>query len=182
MTSPCGRAAERAPEVVGAALRVLEVEPGRDLAVEDPASLAQLARPRPRHRACGRREPALQPSLQHAVPRVADGEDDDERALRPLAEVLGEQLRGPVGLGAGHGERRDEDRGQLRRGERARDRDGRPAGEDEGPAAEHGTGPALGHPAQRTPEPPELQPERLREQEDVQRDDHGRDDARGRRS
>ena len=76
---------------------------------------------------------------------VVRPEDDGERAVGPLAEVLLQDLPRPLGVGARHRERVREQRREPRRGEGPGDEDGQPAREDECAEAHDTPGPPLQH-------------------------------------
>jgi hypothetical protein len=76
---------------------------------------------------------------------MSDREDDGERAIGSFAEVLEQQRLRTFGLRPRNGERRREERRQLRRGEHSGAEHHEPADEDDHPEAHDGGGPALKH-------------------------------------
>ena len=125
-------------------LGVVQFETRGDLAVEDPTSVAELARLAGRHLPRGDLESAFESPPQHVVGRVA-AEDDDKGALGTLVEVLLEQRAGALRLGSRDVERCREQARQLRRCEDAGGEDDEPGRDHERPGAEDGEGPALQH-------------------------------------
>ncbi len=138
---------QRAPQRLRPRLRVLEVERGRDVAVEDPAAgvkwTLEVAR---RHRRGRRRQLAAQPRPERRVRRVPHAEDDGEDAVRALAEVALEDRPRLLRLAARHCERGREPARERDRGGGAGREHGEPGGEDEASASEDAASPARGHP------------------------------------
>jgi hypothetical protein len=156
LLSACG--AQPPPEVVRVRGRVVQVEPRRDVAVEDPAAAAELSRLAGRNGLGSDGESACQTPSQDRLGGLPRAEDDDERPLGALVEVPREQRPRALGLGARHAERGRQQPRQPGRGGDAHGEDGRPAREDGEAAAQDGGRPALVHHAQRTSTPERAEP------------------------
>ena len=106
------RSAQTLQDVIGVALRLGQVQSGEDAPVDDASRLVTKSRRRPGRHRLGRfldtaRE--REPERGSAVPNLVDHE---ELAVAPVAEVLLEDVPGPLGVRARHGERVLEERAQ----------------------------------------------------------------------
>lgn len=82
------RRPQRTPEIVGVTPGVLEVEPRRDIPVQDPAAGANLSSLSGWNDLGRLLEPAGRPPPSRGVGGVADMEHDDERSVGTLAEMF----------------------------------------------------------------------------------------------
>ena len=131
------------PERLGPALRVLQVERGLDVAVEDADALADRPRVAGGHDA-GR---GCEPGGRRGALRRLRAKDDGERPVRPLGVAPLEDRACPVGVRARYGKRVREQGREPRRGPPAENRDYDPENEEGNTEAEDESSPALQHQA-----------------------------------
>jgi hypothetical protein len=136
--------AQRRADERRVALRVRQVERRVDFPEEQAAATAELARVGAGDDARSRGEPPSKIGACRRI-RMSNAKHRDERAIRPVAELVRKDRARPLGVGAGDSERVREQRCQPCRCRAAQDEDDHPRREDCEPEAEDGAGPTLEH-------------------------------------